>query len=143
MVMECKSGKMAQSMRELGSVTWRMATAGSIQQKATHMKVIGSTIKPMEWANLQGQMAQSIRDTGLMINSTANAKRLGQMEPNSKVYSIRVCERAMVQCFLRMEASIGATLSIMKFKVKVLTYGPMGEFMKETLKMIKCMAREH
>ena len=52
MVMECKYGKMAQSMRVLGSVTWRMATAGSIQQKATHMKVIGSTIKPMEWANL-------------------------------------------------------------------------------------------
>ena len=76
-----------------------------------------------------------------MINSTANAKRLGQMEPNSKVYSTRVCEKAMVQCFLRTEASIGATLSIMKFKVKVLTYGPMGEFMRGTGKSIKWTER--
>ena len=69
-----------------------------------------------------------MRDTGLMINITAKAKRLGQMVPTFKVYTIKVCERAMVQCTLRMEASTGVTLSIMKLKARVLMNGLMEKF---------------
>ena len=82
-------------------------------------------------------MVEFIRDTGHMINSMAKAKRLGQMEPNSLVYTIRVRERAMVQCTLRTEPSTRVTSSIMKFMAKVDMNGPMGRFMKEAGNSIK------
>ena len=76
-----------------------------------------------------------------MINSMAKAQRLGQTELSSKVYSIRVCGKAMVQCTLRTEAYIEVTLKIMKFKAKALTNGLMGKFMMVAGNSIKWMER--
>lgn len=76
---ERRYGQMVPVMREAGRITEHMALESSHISMAMYMKVIGSTIKPMDKVSTSMLMEHATKGSGWMICNTDSARSNGPM----------------------------------------------------------------
>ena len=109
---------------------------------AISMMVTGKTTRRMVLVSIHTQMGPNMKAIGLMINSTAKERSIGQMVHNMRVNISS--ERKMVManfCGQIAQATVVSSSTII-FMGRALILGPMVEFTTAIGNKIKCTEKE-